>query len=121
MNNMRHGNSSWSDRASAQWLSLFFCLPQERFRGHPEYMGLPRNPHVLISLSSHDPVLSSEHFILFIEKAYAEAVWKHIQIPKKGGHVRMDSPMSDFCKNFALWQLVYSAVDHVRTILEEQL
>ena len=101
MSNRKHGNSGQTDQ-SLQYLPLFFCLPRALFRGHQEYMGITRHPQALLNLPAQDSVLS----------------WKHLQIPKKHGYARMDSPMSDFCENFGLWQLVYSAVDYVRAILE---
>lgn len=115
MNSMKHGKNGQTEQGSMRYLPLFFCLPRELFRDHLEYMRLSRDPHAPV----RDSALTSSGFAHFIEKTYANAIWKHIQIPKKGGHARMDSPMSDFCENFALWQLVYSAVDYVRAILEE--
>ena len=117
MSNRKHGNSGQTDQ-SLQYLPLFFCLPRALFRGHQEYMGITRHPQALLNLPAQDSVLSSSGFICFVKRICAEAIWKHLQIPKKGGHARMDSPMSDFCENFGLWQLVYSAVDYVRAILE---
>ena len=117
MSNRKHGNSGQTDQ-SLQYLPLFFCLPRALFRGHQEYMGITRHPQALLNLPAQDSVLSSSGFVFFVKKIYAEAIWKHLQIPKKHGYARMDSPMSDFCENFGLWQLVYSAVDYVRAILE---
>lgn len=116
---MKRSNSESVGHARLQWLALFFCLPKEQFRGQSEYINMIRRPHEILYACGRDEIWSSQRFADFIRQTYAQAVWKHLQIPKKGGHVRMDTPMSDFCENFALWQLVYSAVDSVRAILEE--
>jgi len=101
MNNKKHGNSGQADQG-AQYLPFFFCLPRALFRGHKEYMGIARHPQALLNLPDQDSVLSSSGFTSFIKRTCAEAIWKHLQIPKKHGYARMDSPMSDFCENFGL-------------------
>ena len=96
---------------------MFYCLPSSSFAGS-SLCALPRRPHEIWA-GQYDGQINSATFPDFIRKAYAKAIWKHIRIPKKDKYVRMDSPMADFSENFGLWQLVYSALDYVRAILEE--
>lgn len=113
-------NSLKTEKQSNTWLlAMLFCLPKGILSSRTDFCNVSRRPYDSIHGNQYNDLVDNPHFADYIKKAYAEAVWKHLQIPKKGRHVRMDTPMSDFSENFGLWQLVYSAVDYVREILEE--
>ena len=101
------------------WMALFFCLPKGIVERDSAFPAISRRTPINADSAECRALIKDARFLSFLKKTYAEALWQHLRIPKKGKHVRMDSPMSDFFENFALWQLVYSAVDYIPALLED--
>lgn len=114
-----HKNNDISHLSNMRWLTLFYCLPKEFLQKYSEYMAIPRCPNAALEMNWNSGFVGSKQFADIIKKIYSEAMWKHIKIPQKDKYVKMDSPMSDFSENFALWQLVNNATSFVQAILEE--
>ena len=108
-----------SIKDTAKWLGLFYCMPKKPVSKQPLYCNISRCAYECFHDKKCNELLNSHAFIGFIKRFYAEAIWTHMKVPKKGKHVKIDSPMSDFSENFALWQLVYSAVDYIPALLED--